>query len=111
MYIKMFPEGIDYHLFLKGNIKQYCYQEPLKDKGDILYFLKHYTDQAIISGKRQIDPITGKMFSNHYELYRVNGLEWSNTTTFFFENYDIRLNDDFLKEARIILKRDIIKKT
>ena len=100
----IFPEGIDYRQFTETNIKQYCYDEPLKDKGDILFFLKHFSDQAIISGKKLIDPRNGKVFSTHSEYYQLKGLEWSNAATYFFEKYDVILNDDFLKKIRKILK-------
>lgn len=74
-----------------------------------MFFLKHFSDQAIISGKKIIDPINGEIISSHSEYYQIRGLEWTNAATYFFEKYDVRLNDDFLKEIRKILRNEGIE--
>lgn len=109
--ITMFPQWFDYSILTKDNLFRYSYDKPLKDKGDILYYLKHFSDKAIIGMKKAVDPISNTVISNYTEVYEIDKLLWSNTMIFLFEKYDIILDDIFIKEVRKRIKLFIKEKT
>lgn len=108
MAITMFPAGVRINQLTKDNIKQYCYPEPLKDKGNILCILNHYRNPEIVGFLPAKDPIDGDIIGTARIVYEEFGLTWTNSDIYLFEKYDLKLNDEFLDGVRTTLKKNLL---
>ena len=81
----------------KNNLSRFVSNVPVKNRDKILSFLKQQDDNSILSPRTFIDPITNKIAVCPIESHEINGFVWSNITTYLFEKYNIKLNDDFVK--------------
>lgn len=70
---------------------------PIKNKKEVLSYLKERTKPGVIGAFYCKDPITGKIVSDGSAVYEADGFIWSTGTIHVFEKYDARLSEDFLK--------------
>lgn len=71
---------------------------PIENKGKVLMYLKRAPVVGAAAG-RAVDYMTGKRIPQEFLFYDDGEFNWRSDTIYFFEKYNLRLPDAFIKKA------------
>lgn len=72
-------------------------KEEIKNKSEVLSYLKTVTEPTMIAPKILRDAITNETYSLGHSIYEYNGFIWNTMIIYYFEKYNLKLSNDFLK--------------
>ena len=82
-----------------GSIKDNISEKPIENKTVLLKYLKNRRAIASIIGV-PIDVISGETITDDgWLLFSDGEYEWSNDIVYYFENYNLKLPDDFINHV------------
>ena len=97
-YDKMCQEGNP------GLIEEFFSDTSVEEKDRILMYLKKW-DTGARAPNSFYDVLTGKPIGGEYCLYCDGEFVWETNTVYYFEKYNLKLTDEFLKH---VLSQDAV---
>ena len=80
------------------SIKELIQSTPIKGKKTVLEYLKSGKKGAVAPGK-VVDIISNEPISGEFCCYSDGKFGWRSDTIYYFEKYNMMLDDDFIKHV------------
>lgn len=94
--------NIDIRKICKDEFFKYTTESPIENKNKILTYLKNFDDCAFTS-QPVYDMYTGKMVIDADNGKTDGVYTWYRSEIYYFEKYNLKLNDDFIQYVTSIL--------